>query len=156
MIEFKAYDSAHPDATGVTSYLSVAFADLLIRSRFEDKHKWNALSDADKEALLMRASFEIDAIGTYASVKVKATQMLEFPRVDFGIPTQLFYAVVKYVIDISNLTGSTTSGGSGELRSEKVGELAFSYFQSKTSDTRAIGSVVSYLEPFFIKTFTLS
>lgn len=156
MIVFKAYDSAHPDEPNVTSYMSVSFADLLIRSRFEKKAKWNALSDEDKEALLMRASFEIDALGTYASSKVKATQLLEFPRVDFGVPTQLFYAVVKYVIDISNLAGSTSTGGSGELRSEKVGELAFSYFQAKSSDTRVIGSVASYLEPFFIKTFTLS
>jgi len=155
-MEFKAYDSAHPDEPNVTSYMSVAFADLLIRSRFEKKAKWNALSDEVKEALLMRASFEIDALGTYASSKVKATQLLEFPRVDLGVPTQLFYAVVKYVIDISNLAGSTSTGGSGELRSEKIGELAFSYFQSRASDTRAIGSVASYLEPFFIKTFTLS
>ena len=88
-MEFKAYDSAHPDEPNVTSYMSISFADLLIRSRFENKAKWNALSDEDKEALLMRASFEIDALGTYASSKVKATQLLEFPRVDLGVPTQL-------------------------------------------------------------------
>jgi hypothetical protein len=138
--------------------MSVSFADLLIRSRFEKKAKWNALSDEDKEALLMRASFEIDALGTYASSKVKATQLLEFPRVDFGIPTQLFYAVSQFVLDITNLVGSTSSSSTGGIKSEKIGRdgLAYSYFQSKVSDTRAIGSVASYLEPFFIKTFTLS
>jgi hypothetical protein len=105
-------------------------------------------------------------IGTHLDNGYRATvlrydypkQLLEFPRVDFGVPTQLFYAVSQFVLDITNLVGSTSSSSTGGIKSEKIGRdgLAYSYFQSKVSDTRASGSVASYLEPFFIKTFTLS
>ena len=125
------------DGTGksdANSYVSVEFADSYFSAR--GVSEWVALDQQVKEQLLIKGTDFIDNIYQWNGKREFEAQALRFPRVDIfdyegaeiqGIPTCL----KQTVCDASWIAKSNelfqTSDANGNVVSEKIGELAFTY-----------------------------
>ena len=117
------------------SYVSVAFADDYFSAR--GISSWDGLEDLRKEQALVRATDYIDSIFQWYGQKLNPKQALRFPRQNLfdyegqevsGIPTVLKQSVCDAAILTSDGTELfITSEANGDVVSEKIGELAFTY-----------------------------
>lgn len=146
--EPKTYISVE-DGTGLTdsnSYVSVDFADAYFSAR--GVSSWALLETVAKEQSLIRATDYVDSIFQWNGKKLASEQALRFPRaglVDYegndveGIPNCLKQAVCDAALLISEGTELfQTKEANGDVVSEKIGELSFTY--SKTSKETVAGS----------------
>lgn len=120
------------------SYVSVEFADDYFSAR--GVTEWTAFATTVKEQLLIKATDFIDNVFQWNGKKQFDTQALRFPRVDIrdyegaemsGIPTCLKQAVCDAALISNGGELFQTSDANGDVLSEKIGELSFTY--SKTN-----------------------
>lgn len=136
------------DGTGLTdanSYVSVVFANAYFSAR--GVSIWSELSDEVKEQSLIKATDYIDNIFEWFGKKMTSSQSLRFPRdglfdyegnVIEGVPLRLKQAVCDAAELVSEGTNLfQTSEANGDVTSEKIGELSFTY--SKTSKESVAG-----------------
>ena len=129
------------DGTGLTdsnSYVSVVFADDYFSAR--GVSEWSVLTTEQKEALLIKATDFIDNIYQWNGKRQFKTQALRFPRVEIrdyegteikGIPTCLKQAVCDASLIANSGELFQTQEANGQVVSEKIGELAFTYANGK-------------------------
>ena len=129
------------DGTGLTdsnSYVSVVFADDYFSAR--GVSEWADLETEVKEQLLIKATDFIDNIYQWNGKRQFKTQALRFPRVDIrdyegteikGIPTCLKQAVCDASLIANGGELFQTQEANGQVVSEKIGELAFTYANGK-------------------------
>lgn len=147
IIEKKSFISVE-DGTGMTdsnSYVSVVSADDYFSAR--NVSEWESLAESSKESALIRATDYIDNIFQWHGKKLVPNQSLRFPRqnlVDYegnkisGIPNCLKQAVCDAALVISQGTELfQIKEANGDVVSEKIGELSFTY--SKTSRESVTG-----------------
>ena len=129
------------DGTGIfnsNSYVSLDFADEYFFSR--GYSEWENLEEKNKEQLLVKATDYIDNIYQWLGSKKTSTQSLRFPRVNLtdyegieivDIPLSLKYSVCDVAFEC--LKGTELFGKedtNGNVISEKIGQLAFTYEKS--------------------------
>ena len=137
------------DGTGKTdanSYVSVEFANDYFSAR--GVSEWN-IDTEKKEQLLIKATDFIDNIFQWLGKKEFENQALRFPRVDLrdyegvevkGIPLCLKQAVCDAALINNNSELFQTKEANGDVVSEKIGELAFTY--SKTNKEAVTSSTL--------------
>lgn len=140
------------DGTGLTdsnSYVSVVFADDYFSTR--GVSKWEALTTTEKEQKLINATDYIDSIYQWKGKKVSTSQALRFPRENLfdyeggkieGVPTAVKQATCEaasLIVDGTILY--QTADSNGDVVSEKIGELAFTYSKRESS---AITGITPY------------
>ena len=120
------------------SYVSTEYADSYFSAR--GVSEWATLTTQVKEQLLIKATDFIDNIYQWNGKREYETQALRFPRVDIrdyegaeimGIPTCLKQAVCDASLIAKNGELFQTSDANGQVVSEKIGELAFTYANGK-------------------------
>ena len=129
------------DGTGLPnadSYVSVEFADTYFSAR--GVSVWATLTNTVKEQLLIKATDFIDNIYQWNGKREFETQALRFPRVNIfdyegeeikGIPTCLKQAVCDASLIANGNELFQTQEANGQVVSEKIGELAFTYANGK-------------------------
>lgn len=126
------------DGTGLTdsnSYVSVVFADDYFSAH--GVSKWAVLDESSKETALINATDYVDNIFQWYGQKLKKEQSLRFPRKNLfdyegteieGIPNCLKQAVCEAAVLSSKGTELfQTAEKNGDVVSETIGELSFSY-----------------------------
>lgn len=146
--EAKSFISVE-DGTGMAdsnSYVSVVSADAYFSAR--GVSEWQDIGETAKEAALIRATDYVDNIFQWHGKKLNPNQSLRFPRsnlIDYegneisGIPNCLKQAVCDAALIVSQ--GAElfqTKEANGDITSEKIGELSFTY--SKASNESISGS----------------
>lgn len=139
------------DGTGLTdsnSYVSVVFADDYFSAR--GVSEWADLENEAKENALVRATDYIDNIFQWYGQKKTSEQALHFPRKNLfdyegneiaGIPNCLRQAVCDAAVLSSKGTELfQTSNANGDVVSETIGELSFTY--SKKSNEAVAGATL--------------
>lgn len=134
------------DGTGLTdsnSYVSVVFADDYFSTR--GVSKWETLSNTEKEQMLIKATDYIDGIFQWKGKKLVSSQALRFPRENLydyeggkieGVPTAVKQATCEAASLIADGTILfQTADSNGDVVSEKIGELAFTYSKKQTSSS---------------------
>ena len=128
------------DGTGKTdanSYVDVTFADDYFSAR--GVTAWSTLTTTVKEQLLIKATDFIDNIFQWNGKKQFDTQALRFPRVNIkdyeglditGVPVCLKQAVCDAAMLSNSGELFQTSEANGDVVSEKIGELSFTYAKS--------------------------
>lgn len=129
------------DGTGLensNSYVSVDFANDYFSAR--GISDWSGLEDETKENVLVRATDYIDNVFHWYGQKKTKTQALRFPRINLldyegteieGIPNCLKQAVCEGALILSEGTELyQTSEKNGDITSETIGELSFTYSKS--------------------------
>lgn len=137
------------DGTGLTdsnSYVSVVFADDYFSTR--GVSKWETLTQTEKEQMLINATDYIDSIYQWKGKKLNSSQALRFPRENLfdyeggkieGVPTALKQATCEAASLIANGTILfQTADSNGDVVSEKIGELAFTYSKKTSSAVTGI------------------
>lgn len=132
------------DGTGLTdsnSYVSVDFADDYFSAR--GVSGWETLEEEAKEQALIKATDYIDNVFQWHGKKASSEQALRFPRNNLydyegneitGIPVNLMQAVCDAAVLVSEGTELfQTQEANGNVVSEKIGELSFTY-QKSTSE----------------------
>ncbi len=129
------------DGTGkadANSYVDVLFADDYFSAR--GVSEWAELTTEVKEQLLIKGTGFIDNIYQWNGKREFETQALRFPRVDIcdyegaeikGIPSCLMQAVCDASLIAKGGELFQTSDSNGQVVSEKIGELAFTYANDK-------------------------
>ena len=137
------------DGTGKTdanSYVTVDFANDYFSVR--GVSDWN-IDTEKKEQLLIKATDFIDNIYQWLGKKEFESQALRFPRVDLrdyegaeikGIPLCLKQAVCDAALINMSSELFQTQEANGDVVSEKIGELAFTY--SKTNKEAVTSSTL--------------
>lgn len=130
------------------SYVSVEFADNYFLAR--GISEWADFDDKTKENALVRATDYIDNIFQWYGQKSNNAQTLRFPRKNLfdyegnkidGIPNCLKQAVCDAAILSSGGTELfQTSEANGDVVSEKIGELSFTY-SKKSNNVVACSSL---------------
>lgn len=130
------------DGTGLTdsnSYVSVVFADDYFSAR--GVSEWVELTQEQKEQALIKGTDYVDNIFQWYGKKQFAEQALRFPRtglLDYegtevtGIPNCLKQAVCDASLIANSGELFQTQESNGNVVSEKIGELSFTY--SKASN----------------------
>lgn len=137
------------DGTGLTdsnSYVSVDSADAYFSAR--GVSEWDSLKTSAKESALIRATDYVDNIFQWYGKKLKSGQSLRFPRsglYDYegseiiGIPERLKQAVCDAAVLVSGGTELfQTKEANGDVTSEKIGELSFTYSKSQSGAVTGI------------------
>lgn len=137
------------DGTGMTdsnSYVSVVSADAYFSAR--GVSEWQDIGETAKESALIRATDYVDSIFQWHGKKLNPNQSLRFPRsslIDYegneisGIPNCLKQAVCDAALIVSQgIELFQTKEANGDITSEKIGELSFTY--SKASKESITGS----------------
>lgn len=137
------------DGTGLTdsnSYVSVDFADnyFLVRNVSE----WNDLEISVKESALIRATDYVDNIFQWHGKKLSTEQALRFPRINLvdyegnsinGIPNCLMQSVCDAALLIVKGTELfQTKEANGDVVSETIGQLSFTYSKTNKSDVAGV------------------
>ena len=129
------------DGTGLenaNSYVSVQFADDYFSAR--GVSEWNSLETEQKEYCLIKATDFIDNIFQWYGKREFDQQALRFPRVELrdyegreisGIPVCLKQAVCDASLISNGGELFQKSDANGAVVSEKIGELSFTYAQTK-------------------------
>jgi len=111
------------------SYASVATADAYHQDR--GNVEWNALTEEDKEARLIKATTFLDGNYTFPGYKSTREQALEWPRIDAvdsygwlleGVPQQVVFATCEAAL-IETLVETQARA----VSSESVGQISVSY-----------------------------
>ena len=138
------------DGTGLPnadSYVTVEFADSYFSAR--GVSEWATLTNTVKEQLLIKATDFIDNIYQWKGKKQFDIQALRFPRVNIfdyegaeitGIPSCLKQAVCDAALIGNGAELFQTKDANGDVTSEKIGELAFTY--AKTSSETVTSSTL--------------
>lgn len=126
------------DGTGLqdaNSYVSVDFADDYFSAR--GISSWLNLEETIKENVLVRATDYVDNIFQWYGQKKTKEQSLRFPRINLldyegteieGVPNRLKQAVCEGALILSEGTELyQTSEANGNVVSESIGELSFTY-----------------------------
>lgn len=126
------------DGTGVPgadSYVTLEFADGYFSSR--GLSAWDGLDAEVKEQSLVRATDFIDNVFQWLGKRRSESQPLRFPRSGLrdyegaevtGIPVGLMQAVCDAALIVSGGAELFHTGdANGDIVSEKIGELAFTY-----------------------------
>lgn len=128
------------DGTGKTdanSYVDVTFADDYFSAR--GVTAWSTLTTPVKEQLLIKATDFIDNIFQWNGKKQFETQALRFPRVNIkdyeggevsGVPVCLKQSVCDAALISRSEELFKTAEENGNVVSEKIGELSFTYAKS--------------------------
>ena len=134
------------DGTGLPnadSYVSIEFADSYFSAR--GVTDWTALTQAKKEVALICATDYIDNVFQWYGKKQFEGQSLRFPRVNIkdyegedivGVPNCLKQAVCDTALMSAN--GTTlfqTQNENGDVVSENITQLSFTYSKSEKSTT---------------------
>lgn len=137
------------DGTGLTdsnSYVSVVFADNYFSVR--GISKWLELEEDKKEQLLIRATDYIDSTFQWYGKKLNQEQSLRFPRENLfdyegneikNIPTCLKQAVCEASLLLAD--GNElfqTSESNGNVVSETIGQLSFTYSKDNKESITSI------------------
>ncbi len=117
------------------SYVDVQYANDYFSTR--GYTSWAELEDSAKEVYLIKATDYINNAYKWNGKKLKSEQALRFPRKDLfdyegekveGIPTALKDAVSECAKLVqSGVEMYLTHESAGDITSEKIGELSFSY-----------------------------
>lgn len=129
------------DGTGkidADSYVTVEFADDYFSAR--GVSEWAELTTEKKEQALIKATDFVDNIYQWYGKKEFEHQSLRFPRVDIrdyegaeirGIPICLKQAICDASLIANSEELFQTQEANGQVVSEKIGELAFTYANGK-------------------------
>lgn len=142
------------------SYISTTDADTYFSAR--GNTKWTALSDANKEIFLIKATDYVDNVFKWKGKKKTQEQALNFPRVKLfdengyeitGIPNVLKYAVCECANLVSTgVEMFATKESNGLVTSERIGQLAFTYDVSKAvKDSTLYDSINLRLRGLYIE-----
>ena len=142
------------------SYASVAAADARCASL--GMTGWAALTEADKEIALRRATLFMATYRTrWAGRRVHQRQALDWPRYNvvvdgFTVPsTAVPLDVVNACIDLAVRAGSgedllpDLDTGSNTIKKDKTGPLETEYFQNTTDARERFVAVEALLAPYF-------
>lgn len=142
------------------SYASVAAADTRCISL--GLTAWAALTEADKEIALRRATLFMSTYRTrWAGRRVHQQQALDWPRYNvavdgFVLPsTSVPIDVVNACIDLAVRAGSgedllpDLDTGSNAIKKDKTGPLETEYFQNTTDARERFVAVDALLAPYF-------
>ena len=142
------------------SYASVAAADTRCISL--GLAAWAALTEADKEIALRRATLFMSTYRTrWAGRRVHQQQALDWPRYNvavdgFVLPsTSVPIDVVNACIDLAVRAGSgedllpDLDTGSNAIKKDKTGPLETEYFQNTTDARERFVAVDALLAPYF-------
>ena len=130
------------DGTGLPnadSYVTVEFADAYFSARgFTD---WAELTQAKKEQALIKGTDYVDNIFQWYGKKEFEGQSLRFPRINIkdyegedivGIPNCLKQAVCDASLIATSGELFQTQEANGNVVSEKIGELSFTYSKASS------------------------
>ena len=149
------------DGTGLknaNSYVSVEFADEYFSTR--NIANWETYIPENKQKELIKATNYINYVFQWKGKKKTQEQSLAFPRTDLvdndgykveGVPEVLKEAVCDATLELIN--GKSlyhTESENGNVTSEKIGELAFTYdTKSKIKDATFLESINSKLRGLY-------
>lgn len=129
-----------------TSYLSVADADEIITGQ-RNTSIWSGYNADVKEVILNQSSVAVDGAMMYQGIKISASQLLKFPRMETTenvddaskvLPIGLKYAVATLCVQYSN------DKAFKNITSETISKLNLS-FKEGTNDVGA--EILTFLKP---------
>ncbi len=90
---------------GTNTYISLADAEIYFTNRFGSS-AWTALSNTDKEKLLLSATRLLDKYATFEGEKADPDQLLEFPRYgELIVPTDIISAQCEIAVSVASNGG---------------------------------------------------
>ena len=135
------------------SYVSVEYADKYFTDT--NNNKWLELPNEEKESALIKSTQFIDVVFNWKGKKKTYKQALNFPRIDLvdkdgyiveGIPKSLMIAVCEGAfISSSGKSLFINEESNGNIVSEKIGELSFTYDTATKIHDRTIYSNINAL-----------
>ena len=96
----------------------------------EAEHAWNALEDDVKKILLIIATRRIDLL-RYRSTKEVETQVLKFPRKEFGLPDDVELATILLANIINtDATQQFVADSNAAVKRVKAGPIDIEFYQT--------------------------
>lgn len=142
------------DGLGLTnsnSYVDLVFADDYFSARGIEF--WAGLTDEQKEFALINATDYVDSAFDWNGIKKTQEQSLRFPRENLidsdgykveGIPAKLKEAVCESALKLSqNVELFQTEEANGAVTSERIGELSFTYDNSKKAEDKSLYDAIN-------------
>lgn len=142
---------ATPKGLTANSYLTRAEADDY-NSRTGNGAAWTALSDGEKDALLMWATLTIENNYTFRGYRCNFDQALQWPRTglsfdgvsldDDVIPARVKDATAEFARQL-NTTDSTQEIRSTPISEIKLGEIGIKYQGASSQEVKVIPDIVA-------------
>lgn len=145
------------DGEKINSYVSIEYADNYFSAR--GFSLWDEKTESEKEILLINSTDFIDIAFRWKGRKENPGQALNFPRVELfndygeaveGIPRAVKDSVCESAkLLAENKSLFQSSNENGNVISEKIGELAFTYDGKKKIDSSLYDSINLRLRGLF-------
>jgi hypothetical protein len=145
------------DGTGLDeadAYVSVSYSNTFAESRgWTD---WIAATDAACETAIREATAYIDTIARFKGLRLKASQMREFPRSDLadwsgylvtGVPTRVKHATMELARKALSESLYVDLDRGGQVSAESVGPISVSYMPGAPVG-KMFRAAMQLLEPF--------